>query len=81
MSLEEAHVHELTQRFDSILEKYVKLSVDIAPKLEQFGKYKRELQVLSKEFERRGVKFQDPESLKRMLEGLVEELEDVTTQD
>jgi len=77
VSLEDAHTMELTQRFDFVMEKYVNLAAEIAPKLEEFGKYRRELQLLVSEFERRGVSHNEPESLKKVLE---EAMQDVSSE-
>lgn len=67
MSLEDADIIELTERYNFLIQKYVDLAVELAPKLEKFGKYKRELQLLSVEFVRRGVDVRDPESLTNLV--------------
>ena len=68
MSLESADVLELMDRYTFLIHEYVKIAEELAGKLEKFGKYKQELQALSVEFVRRGVKPQDPQSLKKIIE-------------
>ena len=59
---------ELLDRYNNLIKKYVELSIELAPKIEKFGKYRNELQILSTEFVRRGFKVDEPESLKKLLE-------------
>ena len=59
---------ELVDRYNNLIKKYVELSIELAPKIEKFGKYRNELQILSMEFVRRGFKVDEPESLKTLLE-------------
>ena len=59
---------ELVDRYNNLIKKYVELSIELAPKIEKFGKYRNELQILSLEFVRRGFKVDEPESLKNLLE-------------
>ena len=59
---------ELVDRYNNLIKKYVELSIELAPKIEKFGKYRNELQILSMEFVRRGFKVDEPESLKKLLE-------------
>jgi hypothetical protein len=63
---------ELIDRYTHISTKYGSLALEIAPKLEQFNKYRKELQYLVEQIEKKGVKPQDSEAVKKMLE---EELE------
>ncbi len=72
MSLEDASIVDLTERYNYLIQKYASLALELAPKLEKFGKYKKELQLLSVEFVNRGVNVQDPESLTNLV---AEELE------
>jgi len=67
MSLKDADIFELTERYNSVLREYVDLAIELAPKLEKFGKQKRELQLLSVEFVERGVSVEDPDSLKNLV--------------
>jgi hypothetical protein len=72
MSLENSDVLELLDRYNFLIEEYVKMAGELAGKLEKFGKYKQELQALSVEFVRRGVKPQEPDSLKKLIEAELE---------
>lgn len=67
MSLKDADIIELTERYNFLIQKYVDLAVELAPKLEKFGKHKRELQLLSVEFVERGVDVKDPGSLTNLV--------------
>jgi hypothetical protein len=63
---------DLLNRYNSLIEKYVKIAKEIAPQLEKFGKYRQELQEITVEFINRGVTPQDPDSLIKVMQ---EELE------
>lgn len=67
MSIEKESNEVLLGRYYQILEKYVSLASELAPKIEKFGKYKQELQMLTLEFSNRGVVAEDPESLIKLL--------------
>lgn len=68
-------IEELLYRFNSIIPKYIELAKDLAEKLEQFGKYKNELQALVVEFDKRGFDPQVPESLLSLLEKEIKQRE------
>ena len=68
MSLEDADILELTDRYNYLIQQYAKLSIELADKLEKFGKYKKELETLTVEFGRRGASVEDPEPLKKLVE-------------
>ncbi len=59
---------DLLDRYRDLIEKYVKIAQELAPKLEKFGKYRQELQLITTEFVSRGVATQDPESLVKIVE-------------
>lgn len=80
MSLKEVDTLELVDRYNSLIKKYAELALEIAPKLEKFGKYKQELELLSVEFVQRGVQIQDPEGLKRLVEQELEKRKNVIPQ-
>jgi hypothetical protein len=63
---------DLLNRYNSLIEKYVKIAKEIAPQLEKFGKYRQELQEITVELINRGVTPQDPDSLIKVMQ---EELE------
>lgn len=67
MGLKDADILELTDRYTFLIKKYGELALELAPKLEKFGKYKKELQLITLEFVERGVNIKDPESLKNLL--------------
>lgn len=67
MTIEKESNEILLGRYYQVLEKYVNLASELAPKLDKFGKYKQELQLLTLEFTNRGVTPEDPESLIKLL--------------
>jgi hypothetical protein len=68
MSLEDADILELTDRYNFIVNEYVQLAVKLAPLLEKFGKYKKELEALTVEFVRRGVTAENPKGLASLIQ-------------
>ena len=48
---------------DFLIKKYGELALQLAPALDRFGKYNKELQLLTVEFVNRGVSVDDPDSL------------------
>jgi len=68
MTLNNSETIDLLDRFDYVAKKYVPLAAEIAPKLEQFGKYKRELEAIVVELKSRGVEPQDSEELTQIIE-------------
>lgn len=67
-NLESIDVLELVERYNYLIQVYVPLAAEIAPKLEKFGKIRQELQIISAEFVKRGYKVDESESLKKMIE-------------
>lgn len=59
---------DLLDRYRDLIERYVKIAQELAPKLEKFGKYRQELQQITVEFVNRGISAQDPESLIKIVE-------------
>ena len=68
MSLEDTDILELQDRYFYLIPLYVQLAMELAPKIEKFGKYRKELQLLTAEFVRRGVSTSDPEGLTKLVE-------------
>lgn len=68
MSLESADTLELRDRYTYLVHKYVDLAMKLIPQLDEFGRYKKELEFLTAEFARRGVQFDDPEALTKLVE-------------
>jgi len=73
VSLEESDTLELLDRFDNLVRKYVPLAAELAPKIEKFGKLRKELQAIVSELVQRGVTPQDPDELTKMMEGALAE--------
>jgi hypothetical protein len=67
MSLKDTDTLELLDRYGFVAEKYVKLAIELAPKLEKFGKYRKELQVLTAEFVERDLKIEGTEDLESLI--------------
>ena len=59
---------ELADRYAVISKKYGELAIELAEKLEQFGRYRKELEFIVAEFINRGAKLDDLESVKELLE-------------
>jgi len=68
MDLSNIDILELVDRYNNLIKFYTELALEIAPKLDKFGKYKKELEILTVEFVKRGFKVEEPDSLKRMVE-------------
>jgi len=67
-SLENCEIEELLSRYNFLIDKYIPLTLELAEKLEKFGKYKQELQVLTTEFSRRGFNPDEKDSLQKMIQ-------------
>jgi len=78
MSLDGADILELKDRYYYLMTKYVELAKELAPKLDKFGKYRKELQLLSVEFIKRGVSLEDPDGLKKLIEEELEKRKQMT---
>lgn len=59
--------NEMFARYYDIMKKYCELASELAPKLEKFGKYRQELQDITTEFAKRGVKPEDPSTLTNLI--------------
>lgn len=62
---------ELLERFNFLIQQYVPLAAELAPKFEKFGKYRKELQAICVELKNRGIVPEEPEHLKQTLEDLL----------
>lgn len=71
MSLEETDILELRDRYDYLIKKYVELATQIAPLLDKFGKHRQELQLISLEFQKRGLIADNPEELTKLIEDAI----------
>lgn len=71
MGIKETDTLELLDRFDYLAQKYIPLAAELAPKIEKFGKYKRELEFIVVELQIRGVQPKDNEELKHIIESLL----------
>lgn len=81
MSLEDFDILELQDRYLYLMTEYVNLARELAPKLDKFGKYRKELQLLTVEFSRRGVTVEDPDSLKKLIEAELEKRKQMLNED
>lgn len=68
MSLESVDLLDLVDRYNNLIKLYCELAIELAPKLEKFGKHKKELEIITVEFVKRGYKVEEPDSLKKMVE-------------
>jgi hypothetical protein len=59
---------DLIDRYSFLSTKYGTLALELAPKLEQFNKYRKELQFLVEQIEKKGVKPQDSEGIKKIIQ-------------
>lgn len=59
---------DLVDRYTYLSKKYGDLALDLAPKLEQFGKYRKELQFILEQMKKKGLDPQDSEKIKELLE-------------
>lgn len=75
MALKDTDTLELLDRFDYLVRKYVPLAAELAPKIEKFGKYRRELQLIVVELQERGVQPKDHEDLKALIKNALVEPE------
>ena len=62
---------ELTDRYSTIVSRYGELAIEIAQKLDQFGKYRKELHILREEFAKHGY---TPENSQDLVKKIEEEL-------
>ena len=67
-NLENEDIDNLVVRYNQLIDKYIPLTVELATKLEKFGKIKQELQIISAEFVRRGFDPKTPDSLLKIIE-------------
>jgi hypothetical protein len=81
MSLEDFDILELQDRYLYLMKEYVNLAIEIAPKMDKFGKYRKELQLLAVEFSRRGFTVEDPESLKKLVEAELDKRKQMPNED
>lgn len=67
MSLEHSDILELKDRYTFLMEKYATLALEVAPQLDKLGKYRKELQIITAEFVRRGADIEDSEFLENLI--------------
>lgn len=63
---------EMFARYATLVEKYVALATELAPKIERFGKFREELQQITMELVARGVEIKDPENLVKLINSELE---------
>lgn len=64
---------DLIGRFNQLLHNYIPLAKELADKLETFGKQRRELQAIFVELKERDLNFEEPESLRQVVEDALRE--------
>jgi hypothetical protein len=72
MSLKDVDILEILDRYNFVAENYVKLAIELAPMLEKFGKYKKELELLTVEFVEREVVIKDRDDLEDLIKKEIE---------
>ena len=77
MSFKDSEDSELVDRYDYVIKEYVALATKIAPILEQFGRYRKELQALTVEINDRNLLVPESEELKAVIEETIKEKRDV----
>jgi len=80
MSVESSETSELLYRFNSLANKYVKLSLEISKLFEKFGNYRKELQLIAVELGNRGINANSPEELTRQIEEAISKLGNIDEQ-
>jgi hypothetical protein len=79
MSLKDSDTYELLDRFSYLLNLYAPLASELAEKLDKFGKYRKELQLIVVELKERGVDTQEPEELRSLIEEAIKKRDGETT--
>lgn len=79
MSLKDTDTYELLDRFDYLLSQYVPLSSELADKLDKFGKFRNELQLIVVELQERGVAVNEPEALQQLVKTAIEKQNEKAT--
>ena len=72
MGLEDCDILELEDRYNYIAKKYVDLAKELAPKLEEFGRYRDELQTIVLEYVNRNKQPPQTDSLEEEIKNEIE---------
>lgn len=80
MSLDIADTLELKDRLDTLIDEYSQLSLDIAKKLERFGKVRAELQLIVVELKKRGEKPEPSEEKRKNIEARLKDAKSDTSE-
>ena len=59
MSLEKAEAYELIDRHKTLVLDYKRIAPELAKKLEEFGRLRRELQLITVEFNKRKINIEE----------------------
>ncbi len=68
MSLSVSDTLELKDRLDTLMDEYSSLSLEVAKKLDRFGKVRAELQLIVAELMKRGERAEPSEEKKKIIE-------------
>lgn len=74
-------LQQLKDRYFFLLEKYTDLSLDLAKKLEEFGRIRKELQYIVAEFAKNNQEAPDPKHLQDKIEQFLSESKDAQKED
>ena len=81
MSYDQATTEEILDRYYFLLKKYTDLSLELAKKLEDFGRIRQELQFIVVELTKRNQKVEDPKELIDKVEQSVGDIKDGKKED
>jgi enoyl reductase-like protein len=76
MDLSQTDILELVDRYNYLLKQYVEMTVELADKLEKFGRVRKEIQLIVVELDQRKQDVKEPEELKKMLEQIESRLKE-----
>jgi len=74
MSLEGVDILELIDRYNYLLKEYIELAPKLAKSLENFGKMRQEIQLITVEIKNRGTNVEDSEELEKLFNKKIEDL-------
>jgi len=72
--LSSVDILELVDRYQFLLKEYIKLTSELIPVMDKFGKVRKELQLIVLELKERGKDIEDPEELKSFFEEKLKEV-------
>lgn len=66
--LQNTELNELVERYNYLIKQYASLALEIAPKIEKFGKVQQELDVIDTELKRRNFQGKTADEIQAKLE-------------